>query len=141
MIEVKELTSEQWKYLARDAHGSVFNAEINPDNERIDFALLSVLSPTERIIGYVTCREVDHETIYWQYGGSFPTARASIHVFKAYRIMLNYCALKYKRMTTLIENTNKAMLKMAAHCGLIITGVRTFNGKILLEHTLTFGGE
>lgn len=139
-IDIKELTKAQWKEISYNAHKATFNAESDPEKERIDFALLAIDTRHNSIIGYVTCRESDADTVYWQYGGSLPSSRASVHILKAYQLMINYCGLKYKRMTTLIENTNKAMLKMAAHVGLIITGVRTYNGKVLLEHEFKFGG-
>lgn len=133
-IEVEQISKEDWRLMGEHAHRSTFAEKREAKDERIDFALIAVLKKSNLILGYVTCREVDSETVYWQYGGSFHDVRASIHNFKAYCLMLDYCAERYKRMSTLIENTNRPMLKMAAKAGLLIVGVRNFKGKVLLEH-------
>ena len=51
---------------------------------------------------------------------------------------VEWCKPRYKRITTLIENKNTVMLKMAMKVGFRVIGVRNFQGSILLEHLLEF---
>ncbi|MNY47228.1 hypothetical protein D3C86_1824810 [compost metagenome] len=106
---------------------------------RIDFALMTELDGVP--LSYMTCREVDEETVYMAYGGSFPSAKNTALSFQSYQAFIEYLSTKYKRATTLIENTNFPMLKFAMKEGLVITGLRNFKGSILLEHSIEWNKE
>ncbi len=132
--EVNKLTPEEWAVLSEDAHRAVFN-EVKPSAfDRIDFALVCHSEGLPR--GYVTCREFDHETLYWQFGGSFPGTRGTVISWEVYRALTIWALQRYKRITTLIENTNEVMMKMAMKRGFRIVGLRNYGGSILLEHLL-----
>jgi len=134
MIEVKKLLPNEWALFSENAHKICFN-ELKPQSfDRIDFALLGVLDGVPS--GYVTCREYDHETLYWQFGGAFPGTRTTIRSWETYEALTDFCRGKYKRITTLIENTNTVMLKFAAKMGYRIIGIRSYKDSILLEHLL-----
>jgi hypothetical protein len=134
---VERFSREDWAGLAEATHATTFGEYIPKENLRIDFAIAGVHE--NQIIGWATCRETDHETLYWQYGGSIYDNRASIHVYRAWTAMLDYCLKRYKRVHMLIENTNHAMLRLANKTGLLISGVRVFNGAILVEHGIERG--
>jgi len=82
-IVVHKLTPEQWSGISEQAHRVCFN-EVKPKEwDRIDFALVAVDEERKQMIGYTTMREIDHETIYWQYGGSFPEYRGTLLAARA----------------------------------------------------------
>jgi hypothetical protein len=127
---------KEWKNLSEKAHLIAFSETKPSEWDRIDFALL--VRRGEQAMGYVTCREHDHETLYWQYGGAFPGTKESSLTFAGYKAFVSWSQKKYKRITTLIENNNVVMLKMAMKVGFRIVGVRLFRGHVLLEHLLEF---
>lgn len=105
--------------------------------DRIDFALLAV-TDSGSPAGYVTCRETDNETVYWQFGGAFPSIKGTVLSMRAYEDFINWTRERYSRVYTLIENTNSAMLRMAQKVGFSIIGIKNFKGQILLEHLMEF---
>lgn len=139
MIEVKVFTREEWAVFSEDAHKICFN-ELKPASfDRIDFALLCVDSG--KPCAYVTCRELDPDTVYFQFGGAFPETRGTLSSWKCYEKVTDFARTKYRRITTLIENNNVVMLKFAMKMGYRIIGIRNFGGSILLEHVLEFDKE
>lgn len=137
-MQVCRLDKKQWESFSENAHRIAFDRYKDPSLERIDFALLMVDEVSDRPVGYMTCREHDAETVYWQFGGAMPETKGTIHSFRAYEGFVKYASSHYKRVTTLIENTNTPMLKMAMKVGFRIIGVRTYQGSVLLEHLLEF---
>lgn len=138
MISVDELSASEWAKWSEQAHGAVFDEHKPASWDRIDFAL--VARRGDQLLGYVTCREWDSKTLYWQFGGAFPGTRATSLSFQGYQALVDHCKRRYERITTLIENTNLVMLKMAMKVGYRIMGVRNYRGEILLEHLLEFHG-
>lgn len=136
MIKVERFSRAEWREFSENAHFVCFGKHKPAEWDRIDFALLVV--DEEKPMGYVTCREIDAETLYWQFGGAFPGTRDTHRSFRGYQAFVDYCKPKYKRISTLIENDNLVMLKMAMKVGYRIIGVRSFKGSILLEHLLEF---
>lgn len=134
---VHKVEPAEWREVSEVSHAAVFN-EIKPKEwDRIDYALV-VNDGDNKAVGYVTCRELDSQTVYWQFGGCFLEYRNSIKTFRAYQAFVRWAKDSYSRVCTYIENTNEAMLKMAAKVGFVIVGVRNFNGSVLLEHLLEF---
>lgn len=122
----------EWKLVSEDAHLMTFN-ELRPESlSRIDFALVVW---DEKPLGYITCREFDSETIYISYGGAF---EKSFKVLEGYKTMLNHLKETYKRATTLVENNNIPMLKMAMSQGFLVTGIKNFKNQIYLELSQEF---
>lgn len=137
-MRVVKLTKEHWHELSERAHLIVFNKTKKPETERIDFALL-VESDSHVPMQYATCRESDSESIYFQYGGSFPGTKGTINSFRCMELLLQWAEFAgYRRIAFLVENTNEAMLKLAMKCGFLITGIRLHGGYTLLEHTKEF---
>lgn len=137
-MKVVEIQKEEWALLSEKAHLIVFHEAKMATTDRIDFALLTENAKGEPM-NYVTCRELDAESLYWQYGGSFPGTKDTVLSLRATQALIEFCKnAGYKRIAFYVENTNQAMLKMAMKCGFFITGVRNFKGSILLEHLLEF---
>lgn len=132
-IEVTKLGPEQWSQFSEDAHRACFSEFRPAYTDRIDFALLAH-EPQERgILAYVTVRELDNESVYWQYGGAFENIAKSTLVYRSYAKFIDTMQGRYKRITTLVENTNVGYLKLAMKFGFRIIGVRNFKGSILVE--------
>lgn len=136
-IRIEQIQPMQWRLFSERAHLLCFGKNKPVTWDRIDFALLGL--EQDEPLGYITCREVDATTLYWQFGGAFPAIRGSFHSFRVYEEFVKFCKDQcYERITTLIENDNLPMLKMAMKVGFRVIGVRTFKGSILLEHLLEF---
>ena len=137
-MRVRKIEKEDWAELSKRAHLIVFNEDKDPLIDRVDFALTVEEEETSMLLTYVTCREVASDTLYWQYGGSFPGTKGTINSLKAMYALLRYCQERYKRVFFYVENKNSAMLKMALKCGFLITGIRNYKNSILVEHLLEF---
>lgn len=134
MISIVKLTSREWREYGENAHKIAFS-ELRPkEMERISYALLAV--DEEKSIGYFTIIEMDAETAYLQFGGSFPGTRGTALVFHAYRDGIKWCSDRYKYLKTSIKNDNISMLKLAMKVGFKIVGIKMQNGNVLLEHLL-----
>lgn len=132
MIEVKQLDPHEWAALSESAHLVVHNEQRPFSLDRIDFALLCVEG--SEVLVYVTAKELDAESLYWQYGGAFPTASKSIVAFRCFQKMLSYCQEKeYKRVSLYVKNDNFPMLKFCLAQRFKAIGLRTFAGEVFLE--------
>lgn len=131
MIVIDRLTANHWKEFSERAHAVCFDEHKPASWDRIDFAL--VARRGTELLGYMTCRESSEISLYWQYGGSFPGTRGTTLSWKIYQELSDYCMLHYATISTMIENTNTVMLKMALKIGFRVIGCRTIQGKILLE--------
>lgn len=133
-MRVVQVSKEKWLELSEKAHLIVFNEVKKPELERIDYALM-VESDSGVPLQYATCRELDAESVYFQYGGSFPGTKGSPRSLRCMEKLLDWTEFAgYRRVSFLVENTNEAMLKLAMRCGFLIVGMRNFKGLILLEH-------
>ncbi len=132
-ITIKKISKEDWYQLASPAHEAVFNEKWDAGLERIDFALLSV-DAENMLIQYATIREMDRDSCFLNYGGSFPKYRGSIHALQSFRAILDWLYSNYKNVSFLTENINWPMLKFAIREKFRVIGVRTFKGHVMLEH-------
>lgn len=126
-----KISKQDWiDKFSKIAHESVFGSK-NEDFYRIDFAIL-VTTETD-VVTYVTCREVNKETVLMSYGGSF---RKNNHMtLFAVKRILDICTQEYKTIVAFVENTNFAMLRIFLKIGLKITGLRFGYGTPLVELT------
>lgn len=132
------LTHAQWQHHSEKAHEIVFGKRKPASRDRVDFVMVAEESGSPMV--YAVCRELDSESLYWQYGGAFPPAAKSPMPWEAMRLFLDGAeAMGYRRVSFLVENDNGPMLKLAAKAGFKIVGVRNFRGSVLLEHGLEFG--
>lgn len=136
-LVVTKLSSEDWKSFSENAHLICFNETRPLEMERIDYALMAIDKKTDTPVSYITVRECDANTVYWQYGGGFP-GTIGLPAFRSYEAFISWTSERYKRIYTQIENTNHRMLKMAMKVGYNIIGVKCFNGSVMLEHLIEF---
>lgn len=130
--KIIRVSAEDWSKYSEDAHRAVFGTIKPAYFDRISYALLAI-SDTDEPVSYITVREHDHETVYYQFSGVFPKFRKTLTPVKAYTAFLEYQKCHSKRVTTYIENTNFAMLKMALFLKFVVIGTRTFGGSIFLD--------
>lgn len=138
-VEVIQVLPKEWEAFSEDAHKICFHAHKPKSFDRIDYALLCTDNGVP--CGYITCREYDHETVYFQFGGTFPGTKGGVKSWLCYEKCTEFARLRYRRITTLIENDNQVMLKFAMKMGYRIIGIRNYAGSILLEHVLEFDKE
>ncbi len=136
-MRVIKYEKEEWKKYSENAHLICFKENRSESMDRIDFALFGV-SSSGVPCGYITCRELDSETLYWAFGGAFPSVKGTALSYRCYVDFVEYCKPNYKRILTFIENENVVMIKMAHKIGFRIFGIRNTKEQILLEHLLEF---
>lgn len=130
-LTIKQVTPHEWAEMGELAHRVVFN-EVRPaEMNRIDYALIAEIDG--QLSGYLTAREFDQETVYWQYGGAFPGTHSSSKAVETYGAFVDWTLERYKFITTLVKNDNVRYLKLAMHFGFRIIGCRNFEGDVLLE--------
>ncbi|MBX3017976.1 MAG: hypothetical protein KF767_08810 [Bdellovibrionaceae bacterium] len=136
-MKLRVLLPQEWAKFSEAAHLVVFDERRPTAMERISFALV-VETEEGKPAGYATIKELDSETAYFQYGGAFPGTKGTTAALRAYRMIMRFIRDGYRRAGTLIENTNTPMLKFAMNEGWVISGLRVYDGKILLEHKIDF---
>lgn len=142
-LSVKVLSPKNWFELSEKAHALVFDKHKPAERDRIDYALICEKknNAIDAFVGYVTVKELDGESVYWQYGGAFPQCKNTLIAFKGFGLFLDWTAKKYKRVSLMVANTNVSMLKFAMKAGFRIVGLRVTKEAILLEHILEFKNE
>jgi len=140
-MKIHRVEKEDWYQLAEKAHLAVFSTVKKANTHRIDFALV-VENEHGVPMQFVTCRELDSDSVYCQFGGSFPSALGTGQTIHGGQLMLEWLEKEagYRRVSFLVENTNAAMLKLAMQCGFLIMGVRADSHLhiTLLEHVKEF---
>lgn len=136
-MKLQVLTPEQWKVHAEAAHMVAFGKHKPASWDRLDFVMVTENDDGVPVC-YVTCQERDAESLYWQYGGSFPGSKGTILTWASLMVFIGYTRERYKRLSMLIENSNIPMLRLAMKAGLLIVGMRNFKDTILLEHGIEF---
>lgn len=131
-MRVVRVDKNEWKALAERAHLIVFGEKMVADEDRIDFTLV-LEGEADHLMGYVTCREFDAKSLYWQYGGAFPGTKSTSLSYPGYTMLTRWCEGRYDRILTMVENTNCVMLKMHLRNGFKICGFRMHHGKGLVE--------
>ena len=136
MITVRPLTKNEWMKMAEEAHLICFNETRPKTLDRIDYALVNV-TDKEEILNYCTVKELDAESVYWQFGGAFPNSKGSVHSARSYARNIKWTFENgYKRITTYAKNTNSDMLRVQLKCGFVPIGMRTVQGEVYVEMLL-----
>ncbi len=125
---VRRLEPKEWGELTAKAHLVAFGENRDPELERIDFALLAT-SLCDDAFGYVTCIEMDKETLYWQRGGSFPNAKGTVLSLQGTRALASYCGQFYKRITARVES----LIWNIGVVGAVRSIIESENGRIAVE--------
>ena len=136
-LSLTKLTPDEWVKMSEIAHEAMFSTLKDSKLERIDAALLGI-SEQNVAVAYVTIKELDSETCYWQYGGVFGPHRGKEHINEFMDAIIAYGKEHYKRIGFRVESDNWAMLRVATRYHIPITGIRVFKGKVLVEHVLEF---
>jgi len=133
-VAVLYISPEEWVNYAEDSHAAVFK-EFRPSSmDRISYALAA--TDESGVIGYVTCRETDSESLYWQHGGAVDT-RYGVAAYRGFEAFLDN-AKPYKRVTTLVRNDNIKYLHLLMKFGFRVIGLRCVKNEIFLELTIEF---
>jgi len=133
-VTVLYISPEEWVKYAEDSHAAVFK-EFRPSSmDRISYALAA--TDESGVIGYVTCRETDSESLYWQHGGAVDT-RYGVAAYRGFEAFLDN-AKPYKRVTTLVRNDNIRYLHLLMKFGFRVIGLRCVKNEIFLELTIEF---
>lgn len=137
MWKVVKIEEPDWnRGFSENMHRAVF-AKVKPREwDRISYALIGVKD--EQLQGYVTVREHDIESVYWQFGGMLPNLQKSVDTVRCYQHLLAWQKQVSKRITTYTLNTNIAYLKLAMSQGFRIVGTRTTQGEIYVDLLLEF---
>lgn len=139
VFSVKLFSRDEWLEKMDKCYLSSFGGLRPKYLEKCDFAL--VVERDAHPCGFVTCKEMDSETVYWQWGGAFEAIKKTTSVIESYlELIFRIKEMGFKRITTRIENTNIAMLKLAMRCGFLIVGTWCFRNEILLELVNELGG-
>lgn len=127
---IQKYNADEWRELGHYAHRLVFQENRDPLIDRISFALLA--HNGEEPVGYVTCRELDSESLYWQYGGAMDEFRGFTAV-TAFKLFFDHCRENYNRISMLVKNDNIKCLHLLMKMGFVAIGIRFFGGDIFLE--------
>lgn len=138
-LSVVRIDKDKWAEMAHDVHINVFG-EL-PSSSKVDFALVVQNNSLPCFyFGYVTCRELDAETLYWSYGGMFEKHRNTNFSLRAMYALLGWCSERYARLNTLIEQENTKMQRLSLKAGWLVSGVKQFKHELLIELTKEFRG-
>lgn len=140
-VELDIVDAAAWTMLSDPAHKLIFGKSRPPEHNRIDFALVPYNAETEDPLAYATVRELDHESVYWQFGGAVPEIQNTVLASRIYRQMIAWTKERYRRVTTLVESENVRYLRFAMAHGFRVIGVRMFEGQVLVELLLDFSKE
>jgi hypothetical protein len=137
-FEIKQYSANEWELLAQVSHFLVFDVNRPAELNRIDYALLIIDKEKDCPCGFITIRELDADSVYWQYGGAMPQYQKSIAAFSMFESVIEWTKVRYKRMSTLVKNDNFPMLKFYMRLKAKVIGCRNFHGEVFLEHLLEF---
>lgn len=141
-FKIIQIDPKEWAArFASSAHVAVFGEHRPGYSNRIDYALLVIDVERDVPVAYLTARELDHESIYWQYGGSFKPHFRPHTALTIYNQLIAWHGERYKRVSTFTKNDNLEYLRIALKCGFLVIGTRTFNGDILLDLLNSFDEE
>lgn len=135
-MRVERVEPSEWNKLAEQAHLICFK-ELRPARlNTFDYAL--VCCDDKEIFSYATIIEMDADTAYMQHGGAMPNCLGTTKVLKTYKALIDTLKANYKRISTRIQNTNVAMIKLALSQGLIVVGCDCYPDGVFLHFAYGF---
>jgi hypothetical protein len=139
-FHIVKISPQDWAAkFANNAHVAVFGKYRPGYVDRISYALLVIDTEKQNPVGYLTARELDNESVYWQFGGGIKPHFQPVTVLTIYNLLIAWHGERYKRISTYVKNDNIEYLKIALKAGFRIIGIRNFKGDILLELLKEFG--
>ena len=136
-FSVQKISKESWESFCTEAHVISFGEKRPSSTDRIDYAML-LTDEKNTPAAWVTCLEMDADTVYWQHGGVFPAYENTHFVLKGYAELIKWAMPRYSRITTRIENINRRMLKLATQMGFVVMGTFVVKQRVYLELALEF---
>jgi hypothetical protein len=137
-MKVELFSPEQWSEVSASAHLIAFSEERDSSLDRISFALMAGDETTP--YGFMTCLELNSESVYIQHGGATPASIGTTRSYHAFLAMLDWLNEDgVKQVTMLVKNTNKKMIKFAM-TEFLITGTSNYKGEVYIEFFKTFKG-
>jgi hypothetical protein len=132
MIKIVKIMKKEWEQFSENSHLIVFKERRPVSLDRYDFALVAE-GELSQMMGYITCREHDAESLYWQFGGAYPGTKNTSNAWEMYKLALEWTEMRYERVFTLVANDNYPMLHMHMKSGFVINGFRVVNDMKLVE--------
>lgn len=142
-MRIVQIDRVEWiKNFQNDAYKKVFEDDDTSSMDRslFDHAFVVVDDKTEMPIIYNTIKQSSTDSVFIEFGGSFPEYRGSMKVKPAFKILLDMYkngGAKVVHLNT--KNTNVAMQKLALSTGFTQFGVHLSAGNLFLEYALIFG--
>ena len=130
------ITKKEWDEYKDGYYRALFGTQ-RGDLDSIDYCSLVIFR--DHIAGYVTVKELDKKTAYWQLGGVLPKFQNTVFSVKGYKDLIGWFSERYKYIRTRIVNTNTKMLRMALKAGFLIIGTVMFHNKVYVELNYTRG--
>lgn len=139
MYAISKISAEDWaKNYSANARLAVFGEILEPEDERIDFALL--VTKDRELVIYTTFKELSRDHLYLCFGGSFPNSRGKSDLVRnAFLEMVAHTFKTYNELTFHAKNTNYPMQKLSMHAGFLAVGISYTDKNILLEYNLKKG--
>ena len=123
------IPKEDWVKFSEGCYAEVFGQYRRSSLDRIDFAVGTTVD--DRPVAYITCKEFDGETLYYQFGGRFPGA-SRILLVRFFEALNKWALSKYKKVFMLVERDNTPMIKLGFHTGFRIEGVTIYKDDCVL---------
>jgi RimJ/RimL family protein N-acetyltransferase len=130
LFDFLTLTPKEWEEHKDSYYSKVFG-KLRGGQERIDYCLI-VFCKGE-IGGFLTCKELDVQTVYIQYGGVVPELRGTVYSASGVAAVTRHLSERYRFVRLRVDNSNASMLRVALKLGFLIEGLIHFNKNILLE--------
>lgn len=136
MYEILKIDPETWKEkYAANARLSVFGEIVEPEDERIDYALL--VAKDKELVIYVTLKELSRRHVFMCFGGSFPNSRGKSELVRgAFLTMVEKLFETYDEVTFHTKNSNYPMQRLSMHAGFVVVGITFGDKHVLLEYNL-----
>lgn len=126
-------TKEYWDHFVMDASedlfGELFPKEVYKD---YDFVVLIQNEDKEHVC-YSTIKEVDAETAYLNFGGTFSKFRGKGLTRECFNKIVGILKSKYPRLGMTCRTQNTPMVKLGLGEGFMIIGMRMVYGFVNIE--------
>jgi len=139
-MKVTLFSRQEWlEYFGNDAHFSVFKESVGDTLNKSFFDAAAVVFDNTLPVIYTTVKQLSEDSVYLEFGGSFPEYRGSFKVLKAFKLLIetfkNSGALMVGFAT---KNDNVAMQKLGLGAGFLPCGFHTTKSGVFIEYTLNF---
>lgn len=126
-------SKEYWEMYAATANKELFG-DMYPDEvyKDYDFVVLVTNEDKDKVC-YSTVKELDKETVYLNFGGTFSKFRGKGLTNECFNKIVSCLKDKYKRLGLTCRTKNIPMIKVGLNEGFEIVGMRMVYGFVNLE--------